>query len=49
MGGPAMDTTPREIWYWLTAGALEKLRLIEAFPLDTPISFWLQVAAKTSR
>jgi hypothetical protein len=40
-----MDTTPREIWYWLTAGALEKLRLIQAFPLDAPISYWLQVAA----
>jgi hypothetical protein len=39
-----MDTTAREIWYWLTAGALEKLRLIQAFPLDTPISYWLQVA-----
>jgi len=39
-----METTPREIWYWLTAGALEKLRFIMAIPLDTPVSFWLQVA-----
>jgi membrane protein required for beta-lactamase induction len=39
-----MNATPREIWYWLTAGALEKLRAIQAQPLDTPISHWEHVA-----
>jgi len=38
-----MDTTPREIWYWLTTGALEKLRVIMAAPFDAPVSFYWHV------
>jgi len=39
-----MDTTPREIWYWLTTEAWEKAKIIRAVPLDTPVSYWLHVA-----
>ena len=39
-----MDTTPREIWYWLTTEAWEKAQVIRAMPLDTPVSTWLHVA-----
>ncbi len=39
------ETTLREVWQWLTTDALMKLKLVERYPLDVPLSYWVHVMA----
>ena len=35
-----MDSTPRDVWHWLTTIAWYKLQMIRFSPLDAPLSYW---------
>jgi hypothetical protein len=39
-----METTPRDVWHWLTTIAWYKLQMIRFSPLDAPRSYSAHVA-----